>query len=80
MHTYISPSALGDFVGVSRSVVFLPGNTTVCEMISIVDDSVVEDTESFTVLLSSGDVQVTVNATNAEAAIVISDDDRTCAR
>ena len=76
MYTYISPSALDDFVGGSRSVTFLPGNTTVCEMIGIVDDSIVEDTEPFTVLLSSSDSQVTVNATNAEATVAITDDDR----
>ena len=58
---------------------FLPGNTTVCEMIGIIDDSIVEDTESFTILLSSSDSQVTVNATNAEATIAIFDDDRTYA-
>ena len=76
MYTYISPSALDDFVGGSRPVTFLPGNTTVCEMIGIVDDSIVEDTEPFTVLLSSSDSQVTVNATNAEATVAITDDDR----
>ena len=70
------PSALGDFDGVSRSVIFLPGNTTVCEMIGVVDDPTVEDTESFTVLLSSSDSQVTVNASNGEATIAIFDNDR----
>ena len=46
-------------------------------MIGIIDDSIVEDTESFTVLLNSSDSQVKVNATNAEATIAISDEDRT---
>ena len=76
MYTYISPIALDDFVGGSRPVTFLLGNTTVCEMIGIVDDSIVEDTEPFTILLSSSDSQVTVNATNTEATVVIFDDDR----
>ena len=57
-------------------MIFLPGNTTVCEMIGIVDDPTVEDSESFTVLLSSSDSQVTVNASNEEATITIIDDDR----
>ena len=58
---------------------FLPGNTTVCENIGIFDDSIVEDTESFSVTLASNDSQVTVNAMSDEATISITDNDRTCA-
>jgi len=61
-------------------VTFLPGNTTVCETIGIVNDSIVEDTESFSVTLASNDSQVTVNATSDEATILITDNDRTYAR
>ena len=61
VHVYhFLPPATDDYTSVSMTLVFNSGTITHNVMITIVDDTTVEDTESFTVSLTTGDRAVTL--------------------
>ena len=73
IHT-LSHSAPGDYHQMmSTAVVFAAGETEQTLVIPIVDDRVLEETESFSVEISSVSSGVTVE--NGTASVVIDDDD-----
>ncbi|CAI8022061.1 Extracellular matrix protein FRAS1, partial [Geodia barretti] len=68
-----SAMAMTDFVPVVQTLTF-NSNVLLCVDVEIYDDSVLEDTETFSITLSSSDPQVIVGAVGV-ASIIISDDD-----
>ena len=66
-------TAMADFVPVVQTLTF-NSNVSLCVDVEINDDSVLEDTETFSITLSSSDPQVIVGAVGL-ASIIISDDD-----
>ena len=66
-------TAMTDFVPVVQTLTF-NSNVLLCVDVEIYDDSVLEDTETFSITLSSSDPQVIVGAVGV-ASIIISDDD-----
>ena len=68
-----------DFVAISSSLVFSPGdNAIMCEELRVVDDSIVEGSEVFSMTLSSDDPQVVTLAPSNQLNITILDDDGRC--
>ena len=65
-----------DFVPVSETLTFVPGQTTASVSVSIVDDSNIEDTEMFSATLTTTDPNVVIGADTATVTIL--DDDREC--
>ena len=53
---------------------FVVGTNQTCSTVSIVDDSTVEDTEDFSVILISDDSKVNIT-TPSEASVIILDND-----
>ena len=54
---------------------FLPGTTLQCASISISDDAILENDESFSVQLTSTDPAVTLSPSASSATITIGNDD-----
>ena len=75
---YVIPySAAEDYTAVSETLTFDIGTNRTCSPVSIVDDSTVEDTEEFSVVLISDNFQVDVT-TPSEASVIILDGDGRC--
>ena len=69
----IWPTLDGDFVNIlSGLITFTPALSRVCSDIFIIEDSILEDDENFTVALNATEDQVT---TGSAAIVVIEDDD-----
>ena len=66
-------TAMTDFVPVVQTLTF-NSNVLLCVDVEINDDSVLEDTETFSITLSSSDPHVIVGAVGL-ASVIISDDD-----
>ena len=62
-----------DFVSDEISIVIMPPNTTECGGVSIIDDSIRESSETFSVLISSPDEPVTLR--DSTALVIILDND-----
>ena len=66
-----------DFSAVAVELQFNEMNSNlVCTEISITDDSIVEDEERFTLMISSGDEGVTVDNTREMSTVTIADNDK----
>ena len=57
-------------------LIFRPAVVSLCTNVSIVNDSVLESTEQFSVELSTRDFDVML--ANSSASVIIFDDDRKC--
>ena len=66
-------TAMTDFVPVAQTLTF-NSNVLLCVDVEINDDSVLENTETFSITLSSSDPHVIVGAVGL-ASIIVSDDD-----
>ena len=69
---YILVTDGSDFVASSKVVALAPGETEDRVRVPIIDDSIAEDTETFTATLSTGDVDLD---SNHIATVTILDDD-----
>ena len=77
MNVYIYPAAPSDYDSlVNTPSTFQPGDTRVCVSVTINDDTMLEETESFTVTLTTQDSRVNLQRTTA--TITILDTDGTC--
>ena len=65
-----------DFVPVSETLTFVPGQTTASVSVSIVEDSNIEDTEMFSATLTTTDSNVVIGDDDT-ATVTILDNDRT---
>jgi hypothetical protein len=65
---------------VDEVVLFSPGSTEECADLNIIDDDVIEPTESFSVLLSSmaGDTGVVIASPSQATVSIIDNDQREC--
>ena len=70
---YIVPSAPDDYTSVEDVIIFSPGINESCTMIPIVDDSVLENDEVFSVILSTTDSDVSLDPSSATVTIVDND-------
>ena len=70
---YLFPSAGSDYSSISRTLNLTSSTTMVAVLIPIIDDSVVEIDEQFTVVLSSSDPNVLTS--NSQATVTIVNDD-----
>ena len=59
----------------SSNKAFKPRDSEVCWDISILDDTLYEEDESFSALLSTGDSSACINASRQSATIIIMDTD-----
>ena len=59
-------------------VTFLPGSTEECADLSIIDDDMVEPTETFLVLVSSLDAGVTITSPSQATVSILDNDQREC--
>ena len=71
----ISIAAPSDYDSLANApLIFQPGNTRVCVSVTINDDTMLEETEAFTVTLTTQDSRVNLQRTTA--TITIRDTDR----
>ena len=64
-----------DFVALLNSITFSPGDREICQDISILEDTLYEDDESFSALLSTGDSSADIDPSQQSATITIMDTD-----
>ena len=67
--------APADFVIPLNNITFNPGDSEVCRDISILDDTLYEEDESFSALLSTGDSSADIDPSQQSATIIIMDTD-----
>ena len=67
-----------DYTGVSQSVTFQPGEVEKFISVKIVDDDVSENSESFTVTLTTDDNTINIPIRTSSAGVTIEDQDRKC--
>lgn len=65
-----------EFVRSSGDIVISPGTVSVCFVLFPVDDDIVENPETFTILLDTVDSALTTS--NASALVTIENDDGKC--
>ena len=70
----VSFTDVSDFVPVTETLTFVPGQTTASVSVSIVGYSNIEDTEMFSATLTTTDSNVVIGADTATVTIL--DDDR----
>ena len=74
MSFYIVPTAPDDYASVENMLTFSPGiNESCTTMIPIVDDSVLENNETFSVVLITADLDVSLDVASATITIVDND-------
>ena len=66
---------IGDFVETLNSKAFKPRDSEVCWDISILDDTLYEEDESFLALLSTGDSSADIDPSQHNTTIIIMDTD-----
>ena len=72
-------SASEDYLPLEDEVVtFLPGSTEECADLSIIDDAMVEPTETFLVLVSSMDMGVVISSPSQATVSILDNDQREC--
>ena len=76
LHYPVSPTAAIDYTTVTAQLVFLPTVILQCSSISIIDDTILENDEVFSVQLSTLDPDV--NLTFSTATVTIENDDSEC--
>ena len=64
-----------DFVVPPNSITFMPGDNEICRDISILDDTLYEEDESFSALLNTRDSSANINPSQQNATIIIMDTD-----
>ena len=64
-----------DFVALLNNITFNPGDREICQDISILDDTLYEEDESFSALLSTGDSSADIDPSRQSATIIIMDTD-----
>ena len=69
----VEPAA--DFVALIKNITFTPGDNEICRDISILDDTLYEEDESFSAQLSTGDSSANINPSQQSATIIIMDTD-----
>lgn len=75
----LTPTAFTDFISTSDDLLFLPiGPTESCVQIVLLEDSIVENDEVFSVVLESTDPDVVLSPTSARVTIVDDDGKRFC--
>ena len=62
-----------DYTGVSRQLSFQPGGTELCTTINIINDVILEDSETFSVQLTATDQAVILNPSSATVSIIDND-------
>jgi len=62
-----------DYTGVSRQLSFQPGGTELCTAINIINDVILEDSETFSVQLTATDQAVILNPSSATVSIIDND-------
>ena len=67
--------APADFVVPPNSITFTPGDNEICQDISILDDTLYEEDESFSALLITGDSSADIDPNQRSATIIIMDTD-----
>ena len=70
-------TAPNDFSSLNEVVTFLPanGSQSICNLVTVVDDIVLEGEETFFVSLEATDARVMLTVENSRASVVISDND-----
>ena len=72
-------SASEDYLPLEDGVVtFLSGSTEECADLSIIDDAMVEPTETFLVLVSSMDMGVVISSPSQATVSILDNDQREC--
>ena len=68
-----SPSGGVDYTSITVTLIFDGSNTRQCNEVAITDDNIYEDDETFSVTLTTGDEDVTLEPDNG--IVTITDDD-----
>ena len=64
-----------DFVALLKNITFSPGDREICQDISILDDTLYEEDESFSALLNTGDSSADIDQGQQSTTIIIMDTD-----
>ena len=69
----VAPAA--DFVALHKNITFTPGDREICQNISILDDTLYEEDESFFALLNTEDSSADIDPSQQSTTINIKDTD-----
>ncbi len=73
---FISHVVDEDYVSIFETLIFVDGSTLECSSVTIINDSTVEGTEDFSIILSTSNPDINITSPSETNAFILDDDGR----